>query len=239
MNILIPMAGLGVRFRNEGITTVKPLIVVRNKTLIEHAVESLGLSGNYIFVTRVFDNKEDNRILSTILKGICPTHTEIRLTAPTRGAAETCLSAVELIDNDVPLLITNCDQRMEWDSSRFSRYIKATDADGIVVTHESDDSKFCYITMGMNNEITSIREKQVISNRALVGIHYWKHGRDFVRSSLALIAERGMRECYVSETCNFLIKEGKKIVDFGIERDEFITLGIPSDVAAYESKIKL
>ena len=49
MNIVIPMAGLGSRFQNAGVTTPKPLIVVNGKTLIEHSVDSIGIDGKYIF----------------------------------------------------------------------------------------------------------------------------------------------------------------------------------------------
>ena len=55
MNILIPMAGAGSRFLNEGFEEPKPLIKVNGKTLIEHSVESLNLEGNYIFITRKYE----------------------------------------------------------------------------------------------------------------------------------------------------------------------------------------
>ena len=56
INIIIPMAGLGSRFSKNGIKTPKPLIRVDGKTLIEHSVESLGIDGRYIFITRKYDN---------------------------------------------------------------------------------------------------------------------------------------------------------------------------------------
>ncbi len=50
MNILIPMAGLGDRFKREGYDKPKPLIDVNGKPMIQRVVESLGLKGRYIFV---------------------------------------------------------------------------------------------------------------------------------------------------------------------------------------------
>ena len=38
-NILIPMAGLGSRFKNAGYKNIKPLIKVNGKTFIQWAVE--------------------------------------------------------------------------------------------------------------------------------------------------------------------------------------------------------
>ncbi len=79
MNIVIPMAGLGSRFQNAGVTTPKPLIVVDGKTLIEHSVDSLGIDGKYIFITRVYDDPQDNERLTSILKMLKPDSVEIKI----------------------------------------------------------------------------------------------------------------------------------------------------------------
>ena len=52
INILIPMAGLGSRFSTAGYENPKPLISIYGKPMIEHAVNSLGIKGNYIFITQ-------------------------------------------------------------------------------------------------------------------------------------------------------------------------------------------
>ena len=52
INIIIPMAGEGNRFQDVGIEIPKPLIVTNGKTLIEHSIESLGIDGRYIFITK-------------------------------------------------------------------------------------------------------------------------------------------------------------------------------------------
>ena len=58
MNIVIPMAGLGSRFKIEGFDTPKPLIQVAGKTLVEHSIDSLNINGRYIFITRKYENKK-------------------------------------------------------------------------------------------------------------------------------------------------------------------------------------
>ena len=52
MNIVVPMSGLGSRFRNIGIEIPKPLIVLEGRHIVEHAVDSLGIEGQYIFITK-------------------------------------------------------------------------------------------------------------------------------------------------------------------------------------------
>ena len=50
LNILIPMAGLGSRFKDAGFIFPKPLIEVRDKTMIQMVVDSLNIDANYIFI---------------------------------------------------------------------------------------------------------------------------------------------------------------------------------------------
>ena len=44
------MAGLGSRFKISGYTVPKPLIPIEGKPMIQHAVDTLGIKGNYIFI---------------------------------------------------------------------------------------------------------------------------------------------------------------------------------------------
>jgi len=242
MNILIPMAGLATRFVHEGITTPKPLIEVAGKPLIQHTLETLGLKGTFIFVTRRYEDPAHNTALSLKLKELAPGCREIMLETPTRGAVETCMAARDIIDTDEPLIVTNCDQRTEWDPAAFMSMLSALDPDGAVVTHESKDPKHSYaVLQGPNGTVSRIVEKKVVSSHALVGIHYWKHGRLFVQSAQALLtvlADMGTRECYVSETYNSLIDMGLRITAIGLGPNQYIPLGTPYDVAVYEGKLR-
>jgi|688.fasta_scaffold87866_5 NDP-sugar pyrophosphorylase family protein len=241
MVVLIPMAGLGTRFKQEGFDLPKPIIEVNGKTLIEHSIETLGFDAKYVFITRRYENADHNKILSNLLKQLKPNSVEIQLDHVTRGSVETCLKAVEYINNDEELIITNCDQRLEWDEECFLNFIKSEDLDGCVVTHESENPKHSYAKTNDLGIIDNIKEKVTISKNALIGLHYWKHGRDFVTSAFRLISEfesRGLTECYVSETYNYLIKEGKKIKIYDIHPNEYICLGTPYDVSIYKSKTK-
>jgi NDP-sugar pyrophosphorylase family protein len=52
LNILIPMAGEGNRFKMAGYTLPKPLIEVHGKPMIQLVVDNLGFDANYIYVVR-------------------------------------------------------------------------------------------------------------------------------------------------------------------------------------------
>ena len=240
MNIIIPMAGAGSRFYRNGIKTPKPLIKVNGKTLIEHSVESLGIEGRYIFITRKYEDPKDNKNLTDILKKLCPDCIEIQIDKITSGCSETCLYAKEYISNDEGLIITNCDQLMNWDSKAFIEMINNNKYDGSVVLFKSKDPKNSFAEIS-GDYISNIIEKNPISDNALVGIHYWKKGYDFVQSSENLLRNfrvSGLPECYISETYNYLIKKKKKILPFFISKNAYIPLGTPEDISIYVGKLK-
>jgi NDP-sugar pyrophosphorylase family protein len=240
MNIVIPMAGLGNRFAKEGFDLPKPLISVNGKTLLEHSVETLGIEGNYIFVTREFENSEHNEILTRLIQRIKPGSVEIKLDFITKGSVETCLKAADLINNDDELIITNCDQRLEWEHELFLDFCRNQEIDGAVLTYKSTNPKNSFAKIE-NDLVVKLAEKNPISDDALVGLHYWKKGSDFVRSGSYLLDEftkTDTPECYISESYNYLISEGKKIKKFDTESNQYISLGTPYDLSIYLAKIK-
>lgn len=239
MNIVIPLAGLGSRFKDAGIEEPKPLIMVNGKHLIEHAVDSLGITGQYIFITRKYENTEYNQRLSSILSKLKPGCIEICLDKDQRGAADAAMHAKEYINNENSLVITNCDQLLEWDSNLFLEKIKDISIDGAVVTYKSNSLKDSYAKVH-NGKITEIAEKKIISDEALIGVHYWKHGKDFVRSAEKSLNDTDLanKEVYISETYLHLIKEDKNIIAHKIPNNEYICLGTPEYVEQYLGKIK-
>ena len=234
MNILIPMAGLGSRFKICGYEKPKPLIEVDGVPMIEKAVNTLNIDGQYIFVVRRYKNQSNNDDLVNCLKKIKPDCIIVETSHLTGGAAETCLLAKDYIDNDSKLIITNCDQLMEWDSSDF---VKRTESnlDGIVVTHNSKDPKNSFISLDGSGYAKELREKKQISNLALIGLHYWKKGKYFVESAESMISnnEKDSGEFYVAPTYNFLINKGLKIKNYHLEKNEYHPIGTPKDLKIY------
>jgi NDP-sugar pyrophosphorylase family protein len=238
MNIVIPIAGLGTRFSKVGIDIPKPLIKVNNKTLIEHSLLSINIDANYIFITKDYKNKKYNEELTNLLKKIKPNSTEIKINTLTSGAAETCLYAKELIDNKEELIITNCDQIFDWDLNDFYSFIKNINPDGCIVLHKSNNPKHSYAIVN-DNRIIQVKEKEVISNDALIGLHYWKHGKDFISSAENLINNiSNNTESYISTTYQYLIDNNKSIVPFYAPQNSYISLGTPEDLDIYIAKIK-
>jgi len=141
------------------------------------------------------------------------------------------------IDNNQPLIIANCDQIMHWDSQKFINEIEKRQCDGCVVTYYTATPKNSYVKLDANGFAIQIAEKKVISNLSLNGIHYWKKGRDFVRSSESMIMKniRVNNEFYVAPTYNELIREGKRIINYHIDASQHNAVGTPEDLKRYEN----
>jgi dTDP-glucose pyrophosphorylase len=235
-NILIPIAGLGSRFPVDIYKTTKPLIKINGISMIEHAINSLSIKGKYNFVVR--DNIFFDELYST-LKNIEPTCNIIKIDKLTNGPAETCLMAKDFINNDEELIIANSDQIMWWDSDLFLQVARNSKYDGVIVTYTANTDKNSYAKINKNGLVLEIKEKEVISDISLNGIHYWKHGKDFVDSANKMILnnERYNGEFYVGPTYNSMIKDGKKIGIYHIPSFQHNAVGVPSDLELYMEKL--
>jgi NDP-sugar pyrophosphorylase family protein len=231
MHILIPMAGRGSRFNNTEYTLPKPLIKINNRPLIEYVIESLDLEGDYIFVVQKWHIEE--YAIDKILRKIKPDCRIIDIDYTTEGPACSALLAKELIDNETELLITNCDQIMNWDGKTFLNTCKLYD--GTIVTYYENSNKNSYAKINTKGRVVEVKEKQVISNISLNGIHYWKRGRYFVESAEQMISngERYNSEFYIGPSYNYLISKGYEIGIHHIPNEQHNAVGIPEDLEKY------
>lgn len=244
LNVLIPMAGEGSRFSKAGYTFPKPIIEVNGKPMIQLVVENLNLDANYIYIIRKEHNTKFN--ISSMLNQITPGCKIVEVDSLTEGAACTTLLAKEFIDNDMELLIANSDQYVEWESGEFYHTINNPNIDGAVLCFENSHPKWSYAKLNSDGNIDLIKEKEVISNLATIGIYYWTKGSDYVKYSEQMISKNirygqsfnGNGEFYVAPVYNESILDGKIIKPYSVEK--MYGLGTPEDletfVRIYESK---
>lgn len=230
VNVLIPMAGEGSRFQKAGYTFPKPLIEVNKEPMIKVVVDSLNFNSKHIYIVR--SDHYNKYSLSSLLPLISRKCEIVQIDKLTEGAACTALLAEEFIDNDKELIIANSDQFVEWDSGLFLYTLRNKDADGGILTFESSHPKWSYAKADKYNVVSEVAEKKPISNKATVGIYYWKKGSDFVKYAKQMI-EKDIRtngEFYIAPVFNEAIGDGKKVLTFDIEKDKMWGLGTPEDL---------
>ena len=233
MNVLIPMAGAGSRFAEQGYTFPKPLIEVGNKPMIQVVTDNLNIDAHHIYIVQKEHYEKYN--LETVLNMVSPDCTIVQVDGVTEGAACTTLLAREYIDNDQPLIIANSDQFVEWNSNEVLYAFTTEGVDGGILTFQSTHPKWSYAKLDDNGFVSRIAEKQPISTNATVGIYYWSRGSDYVNCADQMIEKdiRTNNEFYVAPTFNELVERGGKIRIKEIEPTGMWGLGTPEDLTHF------
>lgn len=234
INIVIPMAGAGSRFAKAGYTKPKPFIDVFGRPMICHVLDNLNMpEAKFILLVREEHYRNENETIKWITENY--PSAIVLIEKLTEGAACTVLHAHRLINNNTPLLIANSDQIVD---INIKDYIKDSDnrnLDGSVLCFKDNDPKWSYAKLDKNGLITTIKEKEVISEHATVGIYYYRKGADFVENAIDMFVrnERVNNEFYVAPVYNYAIKNGGKYGIYSIDKNHMHGTGTPDDLNQY------
>lgn len=241
------MAGLSSRFIEYGFKTPKHLLSVndKNETMLEKAILTLNVSSksNFIFILREEHDEDIN--VRELISNICTEHDHtydiISTKTLTEGPASSCYLAKSLINNDIPLIISNCDQILDYNYESFIS--ECEQYDGCVMTYTPSyeiqigmKDKHSFIEIKDDN-IVKFSEKIALSDKALVGVHYYKKGSYFISSYEDMIEkdERAPNgEFYISLTYNSMLRNNYNIGYHHLNSDEhYYPTGTPEDYFYY------
>ena len=233
-NILIPMAGRGSRFEEQGYTDKKPFIDVNGKPMIHRVIENLGMEFDkeYMFILICLQEDFDKYDFTEFEKVIGHnSYDVVILDDVTEGAAQTVLTAKDLINDDTPLMTMNSDQLVDWDIERL--FEMCEQFDGVIPCFYGEGNAWSYARTLDNGYVQEVAEKKQISKYATAGYYYWKKGSDFVKYAEQMIKDnsRTNGEFYVAPVYNWAVRDGKRIGVFMV--DKCYSLGTPEDLQEY------
>lgn len=170
------------------------------------------------------------------LKTIVPNVKIIFADGLTEGAACTVLLAEPHLAPDIPMLIVNSDQFVEWDCEDYAKHLKKcienNHHDILCFTKpiSENDTKWSYAKLNDRKFVIEVREKEVISEHATVGIYFWSHASDFVKAAHSMINanDRVKGEFYVCPVYNYNVQMGDKTTIYTCRR--MWGLGVPDDL---------
>lgn len=231
LNVLIPMAGDGQRFKDAGYQTIKPMIMFNDKTMIQHVVENIGYDANYIFVIKKEDDSKHG--ITKHLSELKIKHKIILQESKLNGATQSALLCKELINNENPLLIANSDQYIVWNNKKTINDFIYSGVDGAILTFDAFDSKWSFVKHNSYNTVSQVAEKNIISNKATCGIYFWKSGSDFIKYAEQMISKKITvnGEYYICPVYNEAIEDEKIIISKDVY--EMWGLGTPSDLEEF------
>jgi len=243
INIVIPMAGLGKRFSDCGYKLPKPFLPLGNKTMIEYVIANLNqvnqFSHHSFFFTFIVNRKQlDITEFESKLNKIFnrSDYQIIDIDYVPQGPADSSLIGVVQTDIQLPLIITNCDQIIEdYNFALLEKFCEINAVDGVLGTFHSSSPKNSYVKLSDSNEVIDVREKEVISNVATNGFHWWKKGLYFVESVNQMKRNNDTvnGEYYVAPSYNYMIQRGMKVMPYAFNMH--YPIGTPKDYEAYKA----
>ena len=242
MTNLIPMAGEGKRFADEGYDVPKLLIPVSGAPMIIQAIRSMPPSDKWVLVCR----KEhiDKYHIDEVLKNEVKNCEIIPLDKTTEGQASTCLLAKDYIDMDKPLFIGACDNGMVINQEKWNKLTNDKSVDAIILTFTRQPNltrnpKAWGWVVHDGVYVKSISVKVPVSenpfnDHAVVGSFWFRTGRIFVEAAEQMIRKniRTNNEFYVDSVPMEIIENGGKVVIFDLY--QYIGWGTPIDLREYE-----
>lgn len=239
------MAGLGSRFIEYGFQTNKYILPV-NKSLtpmIELVITSLNISvpTTYLFIIREqSDTLEVKELLKNIAEKYNFDYKILIIQELTEGPASTVYLAKELLNMNEPLIVSNSDQVLDWNFEYF--YDRCQNYDGCVLTYKpnyplfiGEKDKHSYVKIDSSGNVSQFAEKIILSEHALVGVHYYKTAQLFINAYDSMV-QKNLRapngEFYLSLTYQVLIEEDKNI-GYSEIQGVFYPIGEPNDYFNY------
>jgi NDP-sugar pyrophosphorylase family protein len=245
-SLVIPMAGLGQRFTNEGYPTTKPLIPVSGQSMVIQATHDLPSAIHHAFVLR--DDMEGYEEITTKLKGIYPKAVIETISSVTDGQACTALLGLEALEHSIgnapgPITFGACDNGALYSAESFKFLADNPEIDVIVwgVSGHANAARhpnmFGWINED-NGKIKNISVKTPLNSPTtdpiVVGTFTFRHAEDFRRTVKHLIDRDGRinGEFYIDSCINDAIEMGLKCQLFEI--DHLLSWGTPNDLRTFE-----
>lgn len=244
--LVVPMAGLGQRFAEEGYALTKPLIPVSGLPMVAQATHDLPSAEHHVFVLRAdMAGYADvaNQLISLYPKAIIRTIDRV-----TEGQACTALIGLDALEDEVgngcsPITIGACDNGALYDVESFSKVVEDPLVDVIVWGVRGypnairNPKMFGWIDV-LDGQVRSVSVKTPLDKPAsdpiVLGTFTFRRADDFRRALDRLIARDGRinGEFYIDSLINDAIALGLQCRLF--EVDSYLCWGTPNDLRTFE-----
>lgn len=246
MQIIIPMTGLGSRFKNAGYEELKPMIQVGGKSIID-------------WVTKIFDKQEDHFVLICQTKHIedgllnidylksLGNNVDILSVRDWKklGPAYEIFLMEDILSTSEECIISYCDYFVDWDYKLFLKGIKDKNFDGAIPCYQGFhphllDRTHLYAACKTDNkdQLVTIKEKHtwykdITKNKYSPGIYYFRDKVEMFHAIKRMVNcnDSINKEFYVSLIYNYLEKGSKVWCPTNI--NSFCQWGTPQDLQEY------
>ncbi|MDB3972309.1 glycosyltransferase family 2 protein [Candidatus Thioglobus sp.] len=238
MNLIVLAAGPSDLFQNTIQKYPKPLIEINGRTIIDRVVENLTHlythCDNIIFIIKKSDNQKFH--LKNVINLLVPQSLVVEVSGETAGAACTSLLAIEHLDDDKPLVITNGDQIIDTNYLNILDAFKDSKADAGAVVFNSVHPRWSYVKVNNDGDVVESAEKNPISNTATAGFYLYKKASIFSKFAKQMIMKDASVDgnFYICPVFNEMILSQKIIKTFSIESQQYHSFMSPEMLINYK-----
>ena len=239
-SLIVPMAGLGKRFQEEGYDQTKPLIEVSGRSMVTTAIQSCPKAQQNMFVLRQ-DMTGIDEIQAELEQNFNNTQFHV-MKELTEG-----LKALLLIDTavDEPITVAACDNAILYDHEQWEQLSDNNDWDVVVwgglnhVNAKRHPEMFGWIDYDLKSlDVFNVSVKQPIddslSHPIVIGMFTFRNAKILKQCIEALVANNHKinNEFYLDSAINEALQLGFRCKVFNV--DHFISFGTPNDLKTFE-----
>jgi len=239
MNLVIPIGSSSKFFSIEEYGYPKSLIEVMGKPMIEHVITNVTQDLHFskiIFIVRQDECQQFH--LDNTLDLLSPIKPQIiQLQSDTQGALCSVLLAIEYINTDEPLLISNADQIFDGGVAGYVHAFTKQDFDAACLSFHSVHPRWSYVRTNEHNQVIETAEKRPISKSAIAGLYWYQKGTDFVRYGMDSIKHGSSIDgkYFIAPVFNEFILAGKKVGHYPVDNNKYHSFYSPQKIEEYEA----
>jgi len=243
MKIIIPMSGQGHRFKAAGYTTLKPLIEIDGKPIIEHVVNLYPGEKDITFICTKEHLASIPAIRPTLQK-IAPYGRIVPIDSHKKGPVFAVSQMMDKLPDEEEVIVSYCDFSSYWDYDDFLNHVRTRDSDGAIPSYKGFHPHMLgttnYAFMRDNAQwMEEIREKQPFTNNRMQefasnGIYYFKKSQ-YVKKYFQMLLDKNINvngEYYVSLVYNLMVQDGLGVSIYNVQH--MLQWGTPEDVEVYK-----
>jgi NDP-sugar pyrophosphorylase family protein len=239
---VIPMAGRGQRFVDEGYHDPKPLIDVAGAPMLERVIECLPAPSERVLVAQR-DHIRHPKFVA-LEKKLTSTRI-VPLDAMTEGQACTALLGVEApIDLEAPVLFASCDAGYTYDVDAYAAREAANDADLIAFTARGHlpaiwrPVMYGWVHVDGTN-IRAVAVKRLVEGIAaeaqevITGTFWFRSAKLFVEETQSMMRDddRVNGEFYIDTIVRRMVARGARVEAFTV--DKYVPWGTPAELKTF------
>lgn len=255
MNIIIPIGGLGERFKNDNYLAPKPFIPIFGKKMIFHVLDNLTVEPNDQIII-IYSHELSRHDFKDVIYAQYPKAILIELTKKTDGAVETILFGLDKISSGLdklspgldkinPKILKNrcvlldCDTFYKTDILTEFRQ-KTEDQNAVFCFKDVNDKPiFSYIEFQKMQPhiIHKIKEKTRISDYANSGCYCFASG-EILKTYCQKIIDENIRErgeFYTSCVIAKMLEDGHRFDAIILDEKDIVCVGTPMQLKIYAS----